>query len=73
MADQNRFSRSYKVKTVDGLHYVIDPRRPGNIAECYAEPTKAREELGWEAQYGIEEMCASSYKWQSMNPNGYKG
>ena len=55
------------------LPYVIDPRRPGDIAECYADPTRAREELGWEAQYGIEEMCASSYKWQSMNPNGYKG
>ena len=55
------------------LPYVIDPRRPGDIAECYADPTKAREELGWEAQYGIEEMCASSYKWPSMNPNGYKG
>ena len=55
------------------LPYVIDPRRPGDIAECYADPTKAREELGWEAQYGIEKMCASSYKWQSMNPNGYKG
>ena len=55
------------------LPYVIDPRRPGDIAESYADPTKAREELGWEAQYGIEEMCASSYKWQSMNPNGYKG
>ena len=55
------------------LPYVIDPRRPGDIAECYADPTKAREKLGWEAQYGIEEMCASSYKWQSMNPNGYKG
>ena len=55
------------------LPYVIDPRRSGDIAECYADPTKAREELGWEAQYGIEEMCASSYKWQSMNPNGYKG
>ena len=55
------------------LPYVIDPRRPGDIAECYADPTKAREELGWEAEYGIDEMCASSWKWQSMNPNGYKG
>ena len=55
------------------LPYVIDPRRPGDIAECYADPTKAREELGWEAEYGIDEMCASSYKWQSMIPNGYKG
>ena len=55
------------------LPYVVDPRRPGDIAVCYADPTKAKEELGWEAQYGIEEMCASSWKWQSMNPNGYKG
>ena len=55
------------------LPYVIDPRRPGDIAECYADPAKAKAELGWEAQYGIEEMCATSWKWQSMNPNGYKG
>ena len=55
------------------LPYVIDPRRPGDVAECYADPTRAREELGWEAQYGIDEMCASSWKWQSMNPNGYRG
>ncbi len=55
------------------LPYVIDPRRPGDIAVCYADPSKAKAELGWEAEYGIEEMCASSWKWQSMNPNGYRG
>jgi len=55
------------------LPYVIDPRRPGDIAQCYADPARARDELGWEAQLGIEEMCASSWKWQSMNPDGYKG
>ena len=55
------------------LPYVIDPRRPGDIAECYADPAKALNEMGWRAQYGIEEMFASSWKWQSMNPNGYKG
>ncbi len=54
------------------LPYTIGPRRPGDIAACYADPAKAREELGWEAQYGIDEMCASSWKWQSSNPNGYK-
>ena len=54
------------------LPYVVDPRRPGDIAECYAEPKKALEEMGWKAKLGIEEMCASSWKWQSMNPNGYK-
>ena len=55
------------------LPYVIDPRRPGDIAVCYADPVKAKEELGWEAGYGIEDMCASSWKWQSSNPNGYRG
>ena len=55
------------------LPYVVAPRRPGDIATCYADPRKAREELGWEAELGIEEMCASSWKWQSMNPGGYKG
>ena len=54
------------------LPYVVDPRRDGDIAECYAEPKKALEEMGWSAKLGIEEMCASSWKWQSMNPNGYK-
>ena len=54
------------------LPYVIEPRRSGDIAVCYADPAKAREELGWEAQLGIDEMCTSSYKWQSMNPSGYK-
>ena len=54
------------------LPYVMDPRRPGDIAACYADPQKAWEEMGWKAQHGIEEMCASSWKWQSQNPNGYK-
>ncbi|MCD8336558.1 MAG: UDP-glucose 4-epimerase GalE [Lachnospiraceae bacterium] len=53
------------------LPYEIKPRRAGDIATCYADPTKAKEELGWEAQYGIDEMCADSWRWQSMNPNGY--
>ena len=53
------------------LPYVIDPRRPGDIAECYADPTKAKNELGWVAEYGIEEMCADSWNWQKNNPDGY--
>ncbi|MCR4952240.1 MAG: UDP-glucose 4-epimerase GalE [Solobacterium sp.] len=53
------------------LPYVIDPRRPGDIAECWADPSKAEKELGWKAQYGIEEMCADTWKWQSGNPDGY--
>lgn len=52
--------------------YVIKPRRPGDIATCYCNPAKAKAELGWEAQYGIEEMCRDSWNWQKNNPNGYE-
>ena len=55
------------------LPYVIDPRRPGDIAECWADPSKAKRELGWVAEYGIDEMCADSWNWQKKNPDGYKG
>ena len=53
------------------IPYVIEARRPGDIAECYADPTKAKNELGWVAEYGIEEMCADSWNWQKNNPDGY--
>ena len=64
--------RAYEKACGRELPYVIDPRRPGDIAACYADSSRARVELGWTAELGIEEMCASSWKWQSMNPNGYK-
>lgn len=54
------------------LPYKIEPRRAGDIAEVYADPTKAARELGWTAAYGIEQMCADSWRWQSQNPNGYE-
>ena len=54
------------------LPYQICPRRDGDIASCYACPDKAKKELGWEAKFGIEEMCASQWKWQSGNPRGYE-
>ena len=53
------------------IPYEIKPRRAGDIATCYADPTKAKKELGWVAEYGIEEMCEDSWRWQTMNPNGY--
>lgn len=53
------------------LPYEIKPRRAGDIATCYCDPAKAKAELGWEAEYGIEEMCADSWRWQSQNPDGY--
>ena len=54
------------------LPYVIKERRPGDIATCYADPAKALNELGWKAEFGIEEMCEDSWRWQSRNPNGYE-
>ena len=54
------------------IPYEIKPRRAGDIATCYSDPSKAKRELGWEAKYGIEEMCRDSYHWQSMNPDGYQ-
>ena len=58
---------------VNGVNvpYVFKPRRPGDIATCYCNPAKAKAELGWEAQYGIKEMCRDSWNWQRNNPNGY--
>ena len=53
------------------INYEIKPRRAGDIATCYCDPAKAKAELGWEAAYGIEEMCADSWRWQSQNPDGY--
>ena len=54
------------------LPYVIKPRRAGDIASCYADASKAKRELGWEAKLGIDDMCASLWNWQSKNPKGYK-
>lgn len=53
------------------IPYVIDPRRPGDIATCYSDPSKALRDLGWKAEYGIEEMCRDSWNWQNNNPEGY--
>ncbi|MBR3816960.1 MAG: UDP-glucose 4-epimerase GalE [Clostridia bacterium] len=63
----NAFEKASGVK----VNYKIVDRRPGDIATCYSDPTKAFEELGWKAERGIEEMCEDSWRWQSQNPNGY--
>lgn len=52
--------------------YSIKPRRPGDIATCYCNPAKAKAELGWEAEFGIEDMCRDSWNFQKNNPNGYE-
>jgi len=54
------------------ISYEVVARRPGDIGACYADPTKARAELNWTATHNLEDMVNSSWKWQSMNPNGYK-
>ena len=53
------------------IPYSIKPRRAGDIATCYSNPAKAERELGWKAQYGLEEMCRDAWNWQRNNPNGY--
>ena len=60
-----------KVNGVE-VPYVIKPRRPGDIATCYCNPAKAKAEWGWEAKYGIEDMCRDSWNWQKNNPDGYQ-
>ena len=63
--------KAYEAATGKNVPYRIVARRPGDIAECYADPTLATEKLGWHAEYGIEQMCRDAYHWQSMNPDGY--
>ena len=54
------------------IPYKIVDRRAGDVAMCYADPTKANNELGWKAEFGIDRMCEDSWRWQSNNPNGYE-
>lgn len=61
------FSKAYGKE----LPYKIAPRRPGDLAVCFSDPTKAKGVLGWEAKRGIDDMCRDSWNWQSKNPNGY--
>lgn len=63
----NAFEKASGVK----VPYKIGPRREGDIATCYSDPSKAYKELGWKAERGIEEMCEDSWRWQSQNPDGY--
>lgn len=64
----NAFEKVNGVK----VPYKIQPRRPGDIATCYSDPAKAYKELGWKAEFGIEEMCRDSWNWQKNNPNGFE-
>ena len=63
---------AYEKACGHAIPYSVKPRRPGDIAACYADASKAERELGWKARYGIDEMCASSWNWQKNNPKGYE-
>jgi UDP-glucose 4-epimerase len=63
--------KNFEEATGVKIPYVIKDRRPGDIASCYADAGLAKKELGWEAQYGIREMCEDSWRWQKNNPQGY--
>lgn len=64
--------KNFEAATGVKVPYVIKDRRPGDIATCYSDATKAKKELNWEAQYDIKDMCADAWNWQSHNPNGYE-
>lgn len=64
--------RNFEEASGRRIPYAIKPRRPGDIATCYASADKAKAELGWEARRGIKQMCEDSWRWQSMNPNGFE-
>ena len=63
--------KNFEEATGVKVPYSIKPRRPGDIATCYSDASKAKEELGWVAENGIREMCEDSWRWQKNNPNGY--
>ncbi len=65
--------RAFEQASGRPVPYHVVPRRPGDIAECWADPTKALDDLGWKAERGLEEMMADAWRWQSRNPNGYRG
>lgn len=64
--------RAFEAASGKLVPYRIAPRRPGDIATCYADPTKAERELGWKARRGLDEMMRDAWRWQSMNPNGFR-
>jgi len=64
--------RAFERASGKPIPYQIAPRRPGDIAVCYADPSQAAKMLDWRARKGLEEMCADHWRWQSMNPKGYR-
>jgi len=63
--------KAFEKASGKNIPYQIIDRRPGDIATCYADPTYAKEKLAWKAKYELDEMCEDTWRWQSMNPDGY--
>jgi UDP-glucose 4-epimerase len=63
--------KAFEKASARDVPYQIVRRRAGDVAACYADPTYAKERLNWEAEYGLDEMCEDTWRWQSKNPNGY--
>jgi UDP-glucose 4-epimerase len=63
--------QAYSRASAREVPYRVVPRRPGDVAACYADPRLAQSMLGWRARLELDRMCADSWRWQSMNPNGY--
>jgi UDP-glucose 4-epimerase len=63
--------QAFERASTQTVPYRIAPRRPGDIAMCYADPTMAQRELGWRAEYDLDRMCVDAWRWQSGNPDGY--
>ena len=63
--------RAFEKASGKSVPYKVAPRRPGDVASCYADPGYALKSLGWRAARGLEDMCADAWRWQCGNPNGY--
>ena len=63
--------RAFEQASSRAVPYQIMPRRPGDVAQCYADPALARQQLGWQARRSLADMCADAWRWQSQNPRGY--
>ena len=63
--------RAFEQASSKRVTYKIAPRRPGDVAACYADPSKATTLLGWKAERSLADMCADAWRWQSLNPHGY--
>ena len=64
--------RAFEKASGRKVAYELAPRRPGDVAECYADPTLALQMLGWKAERGVDDMCVDQWRWQSQNPHGYE-